>query len=209
VSPIGYHPMKTKASLLPKIAFALATLAVLSAAPRASAVPVTFSGGSGSPLTFSLATPVSYTITTGTGAGPVFVFQNVGLSSTFFSNISGSMTFSINGGLAQTLFNTGPNVAAGSVTASDLVFYGSFGALNVGDVILLSAGTWTSGLNFSPAAPANGSYNTFVADATYTRISGNGTSGFVPAPENLSTLWLALPLVGMFAARRRWHRLAG
>ena len=193
-----------KAPLLSKIALALTTFALLSAVPLASAIPVTFSGGSNSPLSFSLAAPVSYTIiATSPDAKPFFLFQNTGNLS-FGDGITSSITFSVNSGPAQTLNFAGSGLTAGVVTPNDLIFAGTFVPLNIGDVVALSAGTWTTNNPVAAAAPANGSYETFIVDDFGVLLSTNGTSGPASVPEAFSTLWLALPLLSTFAMRRRF-----
>jgi hypothetical protein len=200
--------MKTNAPLLAKIALGFATIVILvAAAPRASAVPVTFSGGNGAALSFSLSAPVTYTITTNpTGVAPFFIFQNVGTVN-FFSAISSSITFSVNGGPDQTLLTAQSGIFANDVNGADLILGNPFLPLNIGDVVVLSAGTWTTISGYFGVTPANGSFNTFLTDSFLLRISTDGISGSAPVPESLSTLWLALPLVGMLGARRRWLRL--
>jgi hypothetical protein len=198
--------MTSKTSSLPGILVCVAAIVIFSAAPRAVAIPVTFSGGSGTPLSFSLANPVSYTITTAAPimyfVAPVFVFKNTGAP--YFSGLIAStstMRFSVNGGPAQVISFAGANNTAGTFPPNDLIFSGPHVALNVGDVVTLSAGILTSFDNVAGAAPANGSYSTFIYDLTGKLLSTEGVSG-APAPESLSTLWLALPVVGMVALRR-------
>src|SRR5262249_54010492 len=150
--------------LFTKIALGLIAVVLLAAAPRASAVPITFSGGSGTPLSLSLAAPVSYTITApaALGTAPIFIVQNTG-NLNFGSAITGSITFSINGGLAQTLLSAGSGFPAGVVTANDLLFAGQISvSLSIGDVVTLTAGTWTTNDNITAAAPSSGNYTTFL-----------------------------------------------
>jgi hypothetical protein len=193
--------MKTKTALFAKITLAFAAILLLSAVPRAAAVPVTFSGGSGTPLSFSLAAPVSYTITTAPSGGPFFLFQNAGNPfSALPIPITSSITFSINGGSAQILNKANSGASGGVITANDLFFFGFVIPFNVGDVVTLTAGTWTTTSNVAAAAPANGDFRTFIFDNGLFPVSTNGVSG---VPESFSTLWLALPLVGMVAMRRR------
>ena len=59
--------------LLPALASLLALIL-----PIASAVPVTFSGGNGSPLSMTLLQPVTYTITAGFLGELRFVFEDTG-----------------------------------------------------------------------------------------------------------------------------------
>ena len=200
--------MNTKKSL---ILIAVAAIGIFSAAPRALAVPITFSGGSGTPLSLSLAAPISYTINatlnpTLATSGPVFIIQNTGNLSFNNLSFSSSITFSINAGPAQTLSFASSGFSGGVITGNDLFFYGSVFGLNVGDVVTLTTGTWTTNNNVAAAAPASGSYTTFITDSFGNLISTNGISG-PSVPESLSGLWLALPVMGMMAMRRRRTRL--
>jgi hypothetical protein len=189
--------MKTRPPLVSRISLSFAAIVMLTTIPHASAVPVTFSGGGGTPLSFSLSAPVEYTITADpAGNVPLFVFRNVGQLLSGFT-ITGNITYSVNSGLAQTLMAAATNTIAGTLTINDLIFYGDFVPLTVGDVVVLSAGTWTTTGN-APGVPVSGSYDTVLLDGSGVPFSTNGIS----LPENFSTLWLALPLVGMFAARR-------
>jgi hypothetical protein len=196
--------MRTKTLLLPKIIFGFAAIAAISAVPQTSAVPVTFSGGSGTPLSFSLAQPITYAITVN-GLGPYFVFQGVGNPfNTGFSDISGTITYSVNGGAPIPFGGSGSNMASGfsngSITPNDLYFSPmDLYAFNIGDMVVLSAGTLTTANNV-PGSAASGSYSTFIAGADGATISSPGTVSAVP--EALSTVWLGLPLFVMLATRR-------
>jgi hypothetical protein len=166
--------MRTKIPFFAKTALVLAALTSFSPSLHATTAQVTFSGGSGAPLSFSLKAPVTYTVTAApTNLAPYFVFRNTE-NLNFAVPISGSITYSVNGGPAQTLVIARSGFSIGELAVEDLFFYGTFIALNVGDVVTLTAGTCTTTGNVAAAAPANGSYTTLIFD-------GNG----VPITEEV------------------------
>jgi hypothetical protein len=200
--------MKTKlltVKFLPKL-LAVMALTALSGIPRAIAVPVTFSGGSGAPLSFTLTDPVTYLVTANGALAPLFVFQNVGdLFSNSFPSVTGNITFTINAGSPQSIAEINSGVNGGAITANDVYFFGSLPGVSIGDTVILSSGTLTTSSNVAAAAPPGGMYNTFIIDGFLgLPLSGPGVSASVP--DSFSTLWLSLPLTGMFAVahlRRR------
>ena len=202
----GMKPVKLS-SLLPrpyKLAIAtclgIATLTVLPQKAGAQA-NLTFSGGSGTPLTMTIASPITYTIITsvGGGDGPVFAFQGVGnVIGYAFPPVTATMTFSINGGAAQTINAINSGYTGGSLTADDVYVFGSFPGVTVGDTVFLSAGAITTTTNIAAAAPANGTYNTFITDGAGDKISGSPS-----APEPGTLALLALGMAPGIVARRR------
>ena len=202
------EPMKTKTfKIVPKL-FSVAVVAALSFVPRANAVSVTFSGGSGTPLSFTLADPITYLITANATTAPFFIFQNTG---NFGSDlVTGDITFTINAGSPESINQLDSGVAAGAVTSNDAFLRGAtFPGVSIGDTVILSAGTVTTTSPVAAAAPPSGMYNTFISDGNGIPVSGPGTSSVVPGvPDSLSTLWLSLPLTGMFAVARRRRRPA-
>jgi hypothetical protein len=194
--------MKTKTfKIVPKF-FGVAVIAALSFAPRASAVPVTFSGGSGTPLSFTLTDPITYLITASATVAPFFIFQNTGNFGSDF--VTGNITFTINAGSPQSITQLDSGVAAGAVTANDAFLRSTlFPGVSIGDTVILSSGTVTTTSPVAAAAPPSGMYNTFISDGSGIPVSGPGISSAVSGvPDSLSTLWLSLPLIGMFAAAR-------
>jgi hypothetical protein len=189
-----------------KIPFAVIATIITFAASRTSAIPITFSGGSGTPFSMTLAQPVTYVITTTSTSAFHFAFQNTDNMLTGGEFIFGTVTVSINGAQVQS-FNPGVigmgGPPGGQVNIGDMVLTPPRVIFSVvpGDVITLSAGTLTTEENIPYEAPANGSYNTFLANDGGRFISSAGISGF-PTPESLSTLWLALSLLAMLVARR-------
>jgi len=195
---------------LSKILFGLAAALAISCAPQVSAVPVTFSGGSGTPLSFTLTEPVTYLITANSpvGSAPFFILQNVGsnIFPTSAPFLTGDITFTINGGspisIGQITQIVDLGFPIGVLTVNDLLFWAPQGAntvnaipgVSIGDTIVLSAGTLTTTSDVVAPAPPSGVFNTFITDG-----NGNLISAPSSVPDSFSTLWLGLPLAGMFA----------
>src|SRR5450432_461343 len=90
----------------------------IAAASANAAVPVEFSGGSGAPLSLTLTEPVSYTINNDFSplVGPFFYFQGTGdVFGASFPNVTGTITFSVDGGTPQPLQAMNSGVFADSV----------------------------------------------------------------------------------------------
>nr|WP_309695327.1 PEP-CTERM sorting domain-containing protein [Armatimonas sp.] len=185
-------------------ALALLTLATLP--QRASAqANLTFSGGSGTPLTMTLTAPVSYTMTASAAfnTAPVFVFKGVG-NVVPGNGVTGTMRYSINGGTLQTLTNIQSGVTSGALVANDVYTFGFFPGVTIGDTLLLAAGVLTTNTNVAAAAPANGAFNSFIISTSAVQISTLGSSGgggVAPEPGTLALL--ALGVIGGIVARRR------
>ncbi len=139
---------------------------------------LTFSGGSGTPLSTTLQTAVTYTINNTLCAdinAPFFVFQGVGnpLSNTF-PPVTSTMTFSINGGTSQPITDENSGVTNGNFTANDLYVFGA--TPGVAGAVILSAGTTTTTGNIAAAKPVNGNYTTFIFNGKGVICSENGVS---------------------------------
>lgn len=193
----------TRKALSTRSTLAALTLLGIAALPHTAQAQanLTFSGGSGSPLTMTLTAPLNYTITSAASNAPLFVFQGVG--NPFLTvgwSVTGTVTFSINGGVARTVTFINSGAARGNVAANDVYIAGSLPGVAVGDTVLLSAGALTTTSNIAAAAPANGAYSSFVASSTTAlKISTFGSS----APEPGTLVLLALGMVGGVIARRR------
>src|SRR4029077_16184578 len=195
---------------LSKILFGLAAAVAISCAPQVCAVPVTFSGGSGTPLSLTLTDPVTYLITASVpfGGAPFFILQNVGsnIFPTSAPLLAGDITFTINGGspisigVITQIVDLGFPI--GVLTVNDLLFWAPQGpntvnaipGVSIGDTIVLSVGTLTTTSDVVAPAPPSGVFNTFITDG-----NGNLISAPSSVPDSFSTLWLGLPLAGMFA----------
>lgn len=178
----------------------LLLVGLFSPAARAAAVPLTFSGGSGSPLTITLTQPVTYTITTAPAIGVIFDFKSVGNVFGGTLTASGTMSYTVNGG-APIAINVGDTgLPTGTIAANDLLlFRNPLPAASLGDVIVLS-GSVTTAINIPAAAPANGSYSAVLVDP-------NGAQVGVGVPEPTALAVLAAGGVALLARRRRSTRL--
>lgn len=197
-------------SLLPrpsKLAIAtclgIATLTVLPQKAGAQA-NLTFSGGSGTPLTMTIAAPITYTITTTSPVAPIFAFQGVG--NPFLDtlpSVTATMTFSINGGAAQTINGINSGYTGGSLATNDVYIFGSFPGVTTGDTVFLTAGTITTITNIAAAAPANGAFDTVIVRGNGDKISTLGSSSSAaPEPGTLALLALGTAL-GIVARRKK------
>ena len=212
-------------SLFPRKASALlvALLTLTVAAQLRAQVLLTFSGGSGTEVTITWSTPIAYTLTSSTGVSavnPTFVFRAITNSQAIFQT-QGAV-----GGVAPTYTSTGAGSTDGtrtintfstpntfnSVTAGDVVFYATADTaptfLTAGDVITLSAGSLrytgspNSSASYFGALPANGSYNTFIADGSNTYASNLGVGSAVPEPSTYAA-FAGLAALGFVVWRRR------
>lgn len=180
---------------------AFGTFCALAISDARAQADLTFSGGLGMPLTLALDTPVTYTVTTASSDdAPQFDFQGVG---NFFSDdyiVTGNITFAINGGDPQDIsfLQSGSNV--GSVATEDARISDSEPGVEVGDVVVLSAGTLTTRVNYPGAPPAGGSFETFLFDGSGTKLDlDNG----VAAPEPSTWALVGIGAGGLSLAMRR------
>lgn len=108
--------------------FAILATALSLALPVAAAnaqANLAITGGSGSPVVFTLLAPVQYTLTVSpTDFAPFFVFQDVGnILGTTWHDASGTMTRSVNGGPLRSLTKASTGLDRGRLfTAKDLYF---------------------------------------------------------------------------------------
>ena len=199
----------------PALAAAL-TLLLLAALPgRAHAqADLTFSGGNGAPLSLELNAPVTYVVTAAPAFGsPQFDLQGVGDvfgGNTGGLSLSGTITFTINGGAAQTLSTIRSGFINGNVAATDASLFGAEPGVAVGNTVVLDAGTLTTTGNFAGAPPASGSYPTFLVDAYGQRLDVvNGVAAPEPSTWALLGLGGATALGLTLGQRRRARLLSG
>lgn len=153
---------------------------------------LTFSGGTDSPLTINLDTPVTYVATVSSGSAPAFIFQNVGDLYSGVFTVTGNITYSINGGTANAITGIQWNFHNNDVTANDFIMYPDFVTVNAGDTVTLSAGSITTSSSLTGAiTPPSGSYASFIASQDGVKL-GSGSAVPEPAP-------LALGLAGLAA----------
>lgn len=149
---------------------------------------LTFSGGNGTPLSITLQRAITYTInnTQCAASGPIFVFDEAGNPFGSGALITGSITYSFNGGAAQPITNTNSGVIAADVTPNDIFVYGSLAGVSSGSTVVLSAGTVTTTANVGAAPPANGSFATFLTNGNGVRCSANGVAAASPTAATVS-----------------------
>lgn len=163
-------------------------LAIYIPAAKAEA-NLTFSGGGGAPLSITLQSSVSYTLTSAC-RNPVPIFKAVGNPfANSFPLVSGSMTYSINGGAARPLTVANSGITFGDIAPNDiLINYPTGGGdpiLPIGTTFVINPGTLTSNTNAPGVRPPNGSYTTFLV------CSGTGgfrtsTDGNAPTAASVS-----------------------
>ena len=196
-------------AVLPALAVGLTALLAPSANAQAN---LTFSGGSGTPLTLTLAAPITYTVIQADPNNPiVFLFKGVGnpTNSTFFP-VTSTITFRVNNGAAQTITNLRSGFSGGVLAANDLFIFGTYAGINVNDIVTLTAGTVTTNGNVAAAAPAAGSFTTFLTSNSAARLSNDGVAiTAAPEPASLALIsvgfvgcTLAPGMVGMIARRK-------
>ena len=203
------HPIHMKinitSSLRRSLALAVAVLglAALGASHALAQASLTFGGGLGMPLTLTLNAPVTYVVTMAAANAPYVVFQSVGnvLGS---RPVSGTLTFTINGGAPQsfTYLNSGASGGGGAEVPADAFLYGSMPGLAVGNTVVLNAGTLTTTGNFTGAPPASMSYQTFLTDGNDDKLDAvNGVSA-APEPSTWALMDLGAAGVGLTLRRR-------
>ncbi len=175
----------------------LATALLASAAQGAISLEVT--GGNGSPLTITLLESVTYTIAPGAPDDnfPIFVIDEATTGTNFSSNVTGSMTFSINDGDLQSFIYMSGGVNASDLTANDIYFYRGALQWEEGDTITLHAGYLTTTIAVG-AVPAGGSsFESFMINSSGSKITGDAV------PEPSAAALLGLGAAGFVLRRRR------
>lgn len=167
---------------------------------------LSFSGGNGSPLSFTLAQPVTYFVTTASAAeyAPGFVFNAVGNPfGNSFPVVAGSIVFTINGGAPYAVDTINSGATFGSATPNDIYFFSfdSLPGVSVGDFVTLTAGTLTTAGSVAGAAPPDGAYTTAVINAYCNPISTAGVT--VPEPSTWALLMSGFLLLLGVVGRRR------
>jgi hypothetical protein len=206
-----------KLNLISHLRLSLSRVAILTAlglgvSSSAFGIVLSFSGGGGTPLSMTLTSPVSYTITQSAGLGdaPFFVFQGVGNPfGAVITFVSGNITFSVNGGPSRSVFQTASGVPVNDLAANDLYFFGQLPGVSVGNTVILSAGTLTTTSNFAGAAPASGNFQTFIIEGYGAKISTFGTTAGGNVPDSGATVaLLGVGLLGLFSFARISRRMA-
>jgi len=186
-------------------------LCLLAASPTVFAQILTFSGGNGTPLTITLAQPVTFTITTAAGESqaPDFVIQDAGNLVQGIGTgvtVSGSMDFTINNGTPQAINNIFGGVSHADLHSVDDYLWGALPGVSVGDVVTLNAGSLTTGISIIVAPPADGTYSMILTNTFAQQISSNGKAA--PEPSTWALFSLGLLSAGLVARyRRQGHAL--
>jgi hypothetical protein len=154
-------------------------------AVQAQANPI-FSGGNGKPLSITLTSPITYTISETTcqtspgftGTGPLFLFDEAGnpFGGGTLRNFTGNITYSINGGAPQLITIGNSGTSNNSRTTNDIFVAGIVQSLPLGSTVVLSAGTITTTTDVAAPPPTSGSFTTFIVSNTSVRCSTNGVS---------------------------------
>ena len=181
--------------------YSLAVVALLASASTAKAqANLSFAGGNNTPFVLTLNGTVSYMINRAlTGNAPFFVFKNVGNPLGSQRSVTGSISYSVNGGPLQMITTANSGAAVGTIGANDLFFFGPFSGLVLNDVVTLFAGTFTTNSNVVGAPPAGGSFLTFLTDSNGVVVSTAGA----PVPE--PTTWALFGLGGMALVGYGWR----
>ena len=180
----------------------LLSISLLSTKTAQAQANLAFSGGSGTPLTITLLSPVTYTITTAPlFKAAYFMFRGDAFPNNEWTTTS-TITYSINGGAAQSLNHVGGGLLGGDIVRTDIYTYGALFDANVGDTVLLSAGAMTTLPNFAAPALTDGVYSTFLVDAFGNKIS----SVAAPEPTTLALIVLGSGSMGFITRLRRNKR---
>lgn len=154
---------------------AIIALTIYIPTAQAQTANLVFSGGNGTPLSITLQQSVTYTINNTqctTSSAPFFIFDEAGNPFNFSGqSVTGTITFSINGGAAQSITAANSGINIGDISANDTYLFGNRPGAANGSMITLSAGTVTTTGNVAAAPPANGSFPTFIANNSGVRCS--------------------------------------
>lgn len=168
---------------------AVAAFVFVSSVPAAN-VLMSFSGGNGIPMQFTVPHPISYTVTNDTpDSGVIFVFKNVGdLTSGATRFGVGSLSFTVNGGAAVAVDHAGTFAVGGVIDDNNLSLFHANSAqgVNLGDVILLSADTFFMAFNVSAPPPPNGLYEAILADSLGIQLGTGATVGAIAGDYTLN-----------------------
>jgi filamentous hemagglutinin family protein len=166
--------MKIKLQLLVAAFF---VLAIYIPAVFGQQAQLTFSGSGGSQFSVTLQNTVTYTIgSTPCTNASIFVFKGVGTPQSTtdpaFQNVTGNITFTVNGGAATPINTQANQFTVNEVMPNDLVLYNApFSSLPANSTIVLSPGMVTTVNNLNGTLPANGAFDTFIVNSNGVRCA--------------------------------------
>jgi hypothetical protein len=186
----GKHPMKTKSLVL--LAVLASWLAVT--VPKASAVPVEFSGGNSTQLTMTLPQAIEYDITGSETSATVDIrFTGLNVQPHLPAGPS-TITLSLVG-------DSGPVGLPFEIGANFVSFSLPSGGLSAGETLVLGVGSFTT-FGLVSTSPVTGDYNTFVTDLNGNTISAPGRV-VSSVPDNGSTaMLLGIGFIGIVLTSR-------
>lgn len=175
-------------------------LLLANVAYSSSLVPIEFSGGGGTPLTITILQDIEYTRTiSGTDTDVAIVFTGAGFTTGSFT-LNSPVNFLLNSTPA-TYNRLGSGYVSNDISLGDFYFFGSPTGvgLSQGDTIHLSAGSYSTSVSYSGGTPANGSYNSFIANTAGVNVA---TASAIPEPGSY-VLILGLASAGCLILRRK------
>lgn len=178
-----------------KLSLLLFTL--LACLPLSAQVTLSFSGGSGSPLTVTVENDVTFQLTANGNKFDFVEFSIPGFTSLSEGSIAGTFGFTTNGG-ALTTFE------AANGTSGTLLLFTLSSTWTVGDLVTLHAGSFTTSANYAGSLPADGSYSAMLVDNNLNAIA---TVSAVPEPSTYAALF-GLSALGVAAVVRQRRRMA-
>ena len=169
-----------------------------------AAIAISWSGGSGTPLSLTLTEPVEFLMTANPnnyqlyfviqGAGDVFGSSGMLYTNALWSGIGLTVSGGASAGGGDYIVYWSSGDSYGTVSPNDVQLM-AYRWANTGNIMTLNAGTLTGLDNFAGPAPANGAYNMFLADNW-----GNLVGEVVPEPS--AALLSGLGMLTLLRRRR-------
>lgn len=180
----------------------LLALGALAWTQASAQVALSFSGGSGSPLTVNVQNDATFTLTADGVKHDFFFFDIPGFTGPTEGSVSGSLGFTTNGGALNTFETANGSTPSGYTGGINLWSTGS--TWHTGDSVVLHAGSFTTAASYAGSLPSAGSYNVYLMDNGGNFLSAAGASA-VPEPSTYAAIFgaLALGAVGVVRQRRR------
>ena len=173
------------------------------AATSQATVAMSWSGGSGAPLSVTFAYPIVFNVVTAAGVDEGPAVDMVGIGNLFgdiFPSATG-VSITINGGSSLSITNWNSGHLGIDAALTDVYFFGigAIPGVAVGDVVTVSAGTLTGLDPYAGAAPTTTSTEMYLVNYLGQNISSPGTS---VVPEPSAALLGGLGLLGLLRRRR-------